>query len=153
MNAKLDRLIHPDDQVRIVDAIRAAERRTSGELKVHLEERCAERDPHVRAQHLFDRLGLHRTRDRNAVLIYVATRDRRFALLGDVGIGEPPSAPFWADAQARMAIAFRRGALGEGIVAAIASIGDQLQRRFPAEAGRRNQIENDISTDDGEASG
>jgi uncharacterized membrane protein len=150
MAGPLDKLLHPTDQTRIVEAIKTAERLTSGEIKVHVEARCTTGDPYTRAVQLFERLGLHRTRDRNGVLIYVAARDRRFSLIGDVGINEAVGSAFWADAVERMSIAFRRGAFGEGIVAAIQSVGDRLKERFPPRADDRNELPNDISTSDGE---
>src|SRR5688572_24614246 len=116
MAGPLDKVIHPKEQLRILEAIRNAERLTGGELKVHIEGRCPVPDPVKRAQELFSKLGVTRTKDRNGVLVYVATRERRFAIIGDQGIGEDPSSPYWEDARQKMTIAFRRGAYGDGIV-------------------------------------
>lgn len=148
MAGALDKVLHPTDQTRIVDAIKAAERLTSGEIKVHVEGRCPAPDPMKRAQELFHKLGLTRTKERNGVLIYVATRDRRFTLLGDSGIHEEVGSEFWADAVQKMSIAFRRGAFGDGIVGAIQSVAARLQKRFPRQADDKNEIDNDISTDE-----
>lgn len=148
MAGPLDKVLHPTDQRRIIDAIRAAERVTSGEIKVHVEGRCLGGDPLKRAQELFTRLGLQRTRERNGVLIYVAVRDRRFSLLGDTGINEEVGSQFWKEAADRMTIAFRRGAFGDGICGAIQSISQRLQKRFPRAADDKNQIDNEISTDE-----
>lgn len=146
----LDRLLHPRVQREIVDAIRAAELHTTGELKVHVEARCRAADPYSRAVQLFEQLGVHRTVGRNGVLIYVAVHDRRFAIVGDSGLGEPHGSEFWAEANRRMSIAFRRGAAGEGIVGALRALGERLSKRFPARAGAagRNQVENELSTED-----
>ncbi len=144
----LDRLLHPRDQRDIIQAVRTAELHTSGEIKVHVEARCLAADPYTRAVQLFEKLGLHRTLARNGVLIYVATHDRRFSIIGDSGIGEPPGAAFWTEAMRPLSIALRRGASGEGIVAAIRVLGERLNKRFPARPGDKDEIDNEISTED-----
>ncbi len=147
MAGPLDKVIHPFDQKRIIDAIASAERLTSGEIAVHVEGRCAAPEPKDRAAELFQKLGVTRTQDRNGVLIYVAVRDRRFALMGDSAIDEPPASPFWQDANKRLTIALRRGAVGDGICGAIAAVGQQLCKRFPRSAEHKNQLENELTTD------
>jgi len=148
MPGPLDKVIHPIDQKRIVNAIAAAERLCSAEIKVHVEGRCISNDPQKRAAELFPKLGVQRTAERNGVLIYVATRDRRFAIMGDVGINEEPASRFWEEARQRMTFAFRRGAFGDGICGAISSVGTQMQKRFPRTADDKNELDNEISTDE-----
>lgn len=147
MDRRLDKVLHPTDQTKIVDAIRVAERSTSGEVKVHVELRCPG-DPYKRAVELFARLGLTKTRDRNAVLIYVAVRDRKFTILGDSGIHEEVGSAFWADAVQKMRVSFARGAFGEGIAAAVQSVGQRMAKKFPRKADDVNEIDNEITTDD-----
>jgi uncharacterized membrane protein len=149
----LDRLLHPREQQEIVAAIRVAEQTTTGEIRVHVEARCRAADPYSRAVELFDKLGLHRTEARNGVLIYAATHDRRYAVIGDVGIGEPQGSEFWAEAQRRLSIAFRRGAFGEGLIGAVRAVAEKLQKRFPwrpdpYRAANKDELENEISTED-----
>jgi uncharacterized membrane protein len=144
--AQLDRLISKSEQERVVAAIRAAEKQTSGEIKVHVEARCVGK-PWPRALALFAQLGLEKTRDRNAVLIYVAVRSRKFALLGDVGIHEEVGSQFWSEAAGRMQGAFRRGALGDGLVGAVEAIGARLAQKFPPRPDDQNEISDEISTD------
>ncbi len=150
MPGMLDKVLHPTDQQKIVDAIRAAERVTSGEIKVHVEARCPGGDAYHRGTELFTRLGLTKTKERNAVLIYVATRDRMFSILGDVGIHEEVGSGFWADAVQRMKVAFARGAFGEGISGAIQSVGSRMAKKFPRRADDVNEIDNEITTADTE---
>lgn len=152
----LDRLIHPREQQEIIDAIRSAELSTTGEIKVHVEAICPAADPYTRAVSLFEKLGLHRTESRNGILVYAATHDRRYALVGDVGIGEPQGTEFWSDATKLMSIAFRRGSYGEGITSAVRALGERLARKFPWRpvlAGgngslNKDELENAISTED-----
>ena len=148
MAGPLDKVLHPTDQTKIVDAIRNAERVTSGEVKVHVELRCPGGDPYKRAVDLFQRLGLTKTKDRNAVLIYVATRDRKFTIIGDKGIHEEVGSAFWADAVQRMKVAFARGAFGEGISGAVQSVGQRMASKFPRKADDVNEIDNEITTDE-----
>jgi uncharacterized membrane protein len=150
MAGMLDKVLHPTDQTKIVDAIRNAERVTSGEIKVHVEARVPGGDPYKRAVELFQRLGLTKTKERNAVLIYVATRDRKFSILGDSGIHEEVGSAFWAEAVQRMRVAFTRGAFGEGISGAVQSVGSRLAKRFPRRVDDINEIDNEITTDDTE---
>jgi uncharacterized membrane protein len=148
MAGRLDKVLHPSDQLKIVDAIRAAERVTAGEVKVHVELRCPGGDAYKRAVDLFARLGLTKTKERNAVLIYVATRDRKFSIIGDQGIHEEVGSAFWADAVQRMKVAFARGAFGEGIAGAVQSVGQRMAKKFPRKVDDVNEIDNEITTDD-----
>ncbi len=115
---------------------------------MHVEGKCPGSVALPRAQALFAKLGLERTRERNGVLIYVATADRRFAVIGDTGIHEEVGSQFWAEAVARMGAAFRQGAFGDGLVGAIESVGKRLAERFPPKPGGVNQLGDDISTDE-----
>lgn len=144
--SKLDKLIPPADQSRIIAAIQSAEKLSSGQIKVHVEARCPGGDPYARAVALFGELGLQKTRDRNAVLLYVATRDRRFALVGDSGIHEEVGSQFWAEASTRLTEAFRRGAFGDGLCGAIEAVGARLAARFPPRSDGSNEIDDGIST-------
>ncbi len=143
--SKLDALLPRPDQARVVAAIGAAEKTTSGEIKVHVEARCKS-DPYARAVALFAKLGLHETREHNAVLIYVAVQDRKYALLGDSGIHEEVGSQFWSEAAAKMQQAFTRGALGDGIVGAVEAVGARLAQKFPPHADDKNEISDAIST-------
>ena len=146
--ALVDQLLGTDDQKRIVAAIGAAEQRTSGEIKVHVEAKCPGGDAMARAQALFARLGLTKTRERNGVIVYVATADKKFALFGDQGIHEEVGSQFWSDAAQRMTDSFKKGAFGDGIVGAIESIGARLAAKFPHRADDQNELSDEISTSD-----
>ena len=143
MSASLEELLPASEQERVVAAIRRAEGKTSGQVKVHLDARCIG-PARRRAERLFVRLGLSGTRHRNAVLLYVAVRDHKYAILGDSGIHEAVGGSFWESAAARMKDAFARGALGDGLVGAIEAIGEKLAERFPP-GQTSNEISDDIS--------
>ena len=144
MAASLDDLLPRADQERVAAAIRDAESRTSGEIKVHLDERCPG-DAMERAKALFAALGLTRTAACNGVLVYLAVRDRKYAILGDSGIHGAAGPAFWDEAAARMRACFARGALGDGLCAAIAAVGERLAAAFPRRADDQNELSDDIS--------
>ncbi|HZS41754.1 MAG TPA: TPM domain-containing protein [Polyangia bacterium] len=148
MAGALDKVLHPSDQVRVLDAIKLAERATSVEIKVHVEGRCPGGDAGKRALDLFKALAVNRTKRRNGVLIYVAVRERRFAIQGDTGIHERADSSYWPDAVQRMTFAFGRGAFGEGIVGAIQAVARRLAPRFPHSPDDQNEVDNDITTDE-----
>lgn len=148
MSKTLDRLIAPVDQARIVEAIKQAELRTSGEVKVHIEARCPGGDAYQRGTAVFEKLGMTATELRNGVLFYVAIDDHKFALLGDRGIHEAVGAQFWADCAAILRDEFRRGAFAEGLVRAIALVGERLEKHFPRASDDKNELSDDISSDE-----
>src|SRR5688572_10459723 len=78
----------------VLAAITAAEARTSGELRLHLENFCPGNEVHVAAR-IFTSLGMHKTAERNGVLIYIATVSHKIAIVGDKGIHEKLGTAFW----------------------------------------------------------
>ena len=78
-------LLRKENKARLVKAIGTAEKNTSGEIRVHLEQVC-KGDPYLRAAYVFSRLGMFNTKDRNGVLIYMAMKSHKFAIVGDSGI-------------------------------------------------------------------
>jgi uncharacterized membrane protein len=149
-NSRLDRLLPPGDQARLVAAIRSAETTTSGQIRLHLEERCPG-EPRTRAEALFVHLGLGSTRERNGVLIYVAVADRKYAILGDAGIHGATEPNFWQVAAGRMIERLAHGQLAEGLIAGITAVGAELAARFPPRKERLNELPDEISTGDASA--
>lgn len=138
----------PDEQQRIVDAIRQAETATSGEIRVHVEPNCPAADPLQRAIDVFARLGMHRTKAQNGVLFYVAHVDRKFAVLGDKGIDAVVPTGFWEGTKDLLRGHFARGEYVEGLTAGIERAGQQLRQYFPYDgATDTNELSDDISTD------
>ncbi len=131
----------------ITRAITEAERRTSGELCVHVTPYCRG-DVMERARHTFDQLQLYRTEHRNAVLIYVAFVDRRFAILGDRGIDERVPDGFWDDAAALLKRYLKAGLPVDGICRTVALLGEHLAAYFPAQRDDVNELSNDVTFDE-----
>ena len=131
---------------RLVQAIRIAERLTSGEIRLFVESRCSYVDPMDRAKEAFISLDMGKTRLRNGVLVYVATKDRQFAILGDQGIHEKVGDDFWAKEAALLISHFQENHIIEGIEACIEEIGASLRAFFPHEAGNdANELPDDIA--------
>lgn len=133
-----------EQQQQIVHAITEAEKRTSGEIRVHLEDTCSG-DPVQRAQTLFHKLGMHKTDLHNGVLIYLAVRDRQFAIIGDAGIDAKVPSDFWVSVRNAMLEKFVQGAFADGLVIAIHEAGEKLAVYFPISDNDRNEVSNEIS--------
>src|ERR1700761_5775804 len=108
-------IFNDEEQLRIRKAIEDAEKHTSGQIRVCIEKTCSE-DVLDRAAKYFYQLDMHKTRLRNGVLIYVATVDRKFAIIGDAGINKVVPDDFWDDTKEKMLDQFKYGKLVEGIV-------------------------------------
>ena len=136
------------DDDRIVAAIREAEARSRGEVRVHVSNHPVE-DARAAAVAVFERLGMTSTKERNGVLLFVAPESRSFAVLGDQAIHERCGEGFWTAVAEAMSGEFRAGRFTEGIVAGVARIGAELERHFPRRPGEtdRNELPDAVSRD------
>ena len=123
----------------IAAAIRKAESETSGEIRVHVEGRCPG-DPTGRAREIFAALGMHRTTRRNGVLLYLAVRDRRLAVVGDEGIHRAVPDRFWEGIAVEMERHFGTGRFLGGLLSGIERIGAELASHFPGTPDDRNEL-------------
>ncbi len=134
----------PEEEQLIISAIRKAESKTSGEIRVHLE-----KDPNnaalKEAKRVFRRLGMHKTENRNGVLIILLPQKKTFAIIGDEGIDQRVDADFWDSERDLMQGYFREGQFCAGLVAAIDKIGEKLKLFFPYEEDDINELPDDIS--------
>lgn len=136
-----------DDRV-IIAAIEEAERHTSGEIRVHIENQCPE-EVLDRAAYWFQKLGMHRTKQRNGVLIYLALLDHKFAIIVDVGIHQKVPSDFWEKTKEEMLQYFRKGEITQGLEKGILQVGYQLQEHFPYDPHTdENELSNEISRND-----
>jgi uncharacterized membrane protein len=103
-----------------------------------------------RSAKYFHQLDMHKTRLRNGVLIYVATVDRRFAIIGDAGINKVVPGNFWDNAKEQMLAQFKYGNLVEGIVTGVSIAGESLKKYFPHQSDDSNEISDDVAFMDGE---
>ena len=142
MNAFLEKL----QDTEVVSAIRHAEGRTSGEIRVFIS-RSATQDPVKAAGLQFERLGMTRTEERNGVLVYLAPESRRFAIIGDKGIHERCGEAFWHEVAEEMGKEFRDGQFTRGLVHGIHRAGELLARHFPRQPDDRNELPDAVERD------
>ena len=134
----------PLEQEEIRLAINNAELDTSGEIRVHVENSC-KGDVLDRAAYVFKQLGMEKTELRNGVLIYLAVKSRKFAIIGDKGINSVVPAGFWDKIQQEMLDSFRRNDFCAGLCKAIESVGVNLKKFFPYQKDDVNELTDDIS--------
>jgi len=138
-------LLAEEEQAMITSAVRAAEQKTSGEIRVYLESHCKFVNPLDRAVQVFQALKMDATEHRNAVLVYVAIKDRQLAVFADEGIYEKAGSTFWNEAVAKMLAHFNKSNYGQGIAAIVHEIGFTLQANFPYDGQTdKNELPDDI---------
>jgi uncharacterized membrane protein len=141
-----DEFLKKLDRDRLMAAIGAAEQATSGEIRVHVQPKAGGEIRAV-AERTFERLGMAKTELRNGVLLFIASQEQRFVILGDAGIDAKVPAGFWDEIAARLTIRFRAGEFTEGIVEAVEAAGQHLKTYFPRSADDVNELPDDISVD------
>jgi uncharacterized membrane protein len=129
---------------RVVQAIRDAEAKTSGEIRVYIQRGSLKGDVLAAAQKRFHKLGLHRTHERNAVLIFVAPRAHKFAVVGDRAIHEKCGEEFWQRLVEGMRAHFKNEKFSHAIVEAIEETGKVLAAHFPKTRAARNELSDEI---------
>lgn len=133
------------DHARVEAAVAAAERRTSGEIRV-LVSRVTVEDPVAEAETQFARLGMHATSARNGVLILLAPRSRAYAVIGDRAIHEKCGDAFWSELAAAMGAAFKRGDFTAGLVLGVERAGELLAAHFPRRSDDLNELSDKVET-------
>lgn len=114
-----------------MEAIQQAETRTSGEVRLFVESKCRFMNPIDRAKEIFSQLGMEKTKDRNATLVYVAVKDHQAAVLGDEGIHRKVGQQYWEEEVKKMLQYFRQQQLAKGLCLCINDIGEALHQHFP----------------------
>jgi len=139
--------LHAEEQALVKAAVAQAELLTSGEIRVYVEGRLPlfQRDPYRRARHLFGKLGMHATAERNGVLVYLAIRSQRFAIVGDEELNRRVGDAFWRETADAMANHFREDHFGEGLALAVKAVGEHLGRHFPRKDDDVNELSDDIA--------
>lgn len=132
------------DHARIVQAIREAERNTSGEIRVFVQRGNLKANPLIAAQRKFHQLGMHKTRERNAVLLFVAPRAHRFAVVGDKAIHEKCGDEFWQRIVERMQTHFQNEKFSDALLEAVNEVGSVLTRHFPQTGRNTNELPDDL---------
>lgn len=132
------------EEEEIVEAIRSAEKQTSGEIRVHIENKSPG-DIFDRAMDVFHELKMDKTKQQNGVLIYVAVKDRNFIIYGDNGINNVVPPHFWESTKDEIVAEFKKGNYKQGLINGILKAGEQLKKHFPYKESEGNQLSDDIS--------
>lgn len=127
----------------IGDAIKRAEKNTSGEIRLYVEDKCKE-DVLDHTAFLFGELEMHKTELRNGVLFYLAMQDHKFAILGDGGINAKVPGDFWKHIKEAMLNHFKSGNFAEGLEQGIEMAGKALAEHFPYQDGDVNELSDEI---------
>lgn len=133
------------EKEQILEAVRRAEKRTSGEVRVYVENKCRFVDALDRAAEMFFSLKMEQTQLRNAVVIYIALKDKQVAIFGDEGIHQKVTTVFWKEEVAKMLRHFSSEHIAQGIVQVTCDIGEVLYQHFPYdEKTDKNELPDDI---------
>ena len=141
---KLEKYFSKEEKRDIESAIKEAELNTSGEIRVHIEEKLAG-DPLDRATYIFEKLSMHKTNLRNGILFYMAIESHKFAILGDAGINAKVPDNFWDNIREKMQESFAVGRYCQGLITGIILTGEQLKKHFPFQSDDINELSDEIS--------
>ena len=137
-------LLTKEERKRVAQAIAQAEQATSSEIRVHLEDHIEE-DVLDHAAYIFEELGMHRTADRNGILIYICVADRQMAVIGDKGINEKVPEGFWNGVIEALRRNFQGGNFAAGLIEAVEMVGELTSTHFPRRGNDRNELSNEVS--------
>ena len=142
--SKVEDFLTEEEENEIVEAIRVAEKNTSGEIRVHLE-KTTQLDPYDRALEVFNELKMDETQLKNGVLIYIAVADKTFVICGDQGINDIVTNDFWDSTKDIMVSHFKNGNFKQGLIDGILKAGEELKKHFPWSEDDTNELSNEIS--------
>lgn len=142
--SELQVFLKPDQESKVVEAIKEAELNTSGEIRVHIEAH-SDMDPMDRAKAVFAQLEMHKTEARNGVLFYVGVQDHSFVILGDQGIDQKVDDDFWESTKDLVLSNFKNGDFDKGLIEGILEAGKQLKAYFPFQSDDENELSDEIS--------
>ncbi len=137
-------LFSKDQETRITTAIGVAEKGTSAEIKIHIDKHC-KANPLDKAVEKFFALKMEETAARNGVLIYLAYKDRKVAIIGDKGINEVVDNDFWDSTYSIMKSEFAKGDICQGLCMAVENVGEKLKQFFPYQEDDINELSDEIS--------
>ncbi len=142
--SKIEGFLSAKDEEEIIEAIKTAEKNTSGEIRIHIEE-SSKIDILDRTLELFHYLKMDNTKLQNGVLIYVAITDKSFAIYGGKGINDVVATNFWDSTKDIMQTNFKNGDFKQGLIDGVLKAGEQLEKYFPWQADDENELPNEIS--------
>lgn len=142
--SKTEDFLTKEEEQEIVQAIVTAEKNTSGEIRVHIEE-TSEKPPLERAKEVFSTLEMYKTEARNGVLFYIGVANKGFAILGDEGINNVVETDFWDCTKDLVLEHFKNKEFKKGLVEGVLRAGEKLKHYFPYQSDDTNELSNEIS--------
>jgi len=142
--SKIEDFLTADEEQKLIESIKIAEKNTSGEIRVHIE-KSTEKPPMERALEVFHFLKMDSTQLRNGVLIFIAVESKKFAILGDEGINNKVPENFWESEKELVLSYFSKGEFTKGLELAILEVGKKLKEFFPYESHDTDELSNEIS--------
>ncbi len=133
-----------EQQHLMVQAVQQAEKNTSGEIRIFVESKCEYMDAVDRAKEIFFNLKMEKTKDRNAVLLYIALDDRQLALFADEGIYQRLGQQYWDEKVKKITGAFTKDDYTGGVCHVVIEIGEALKTEFPYQSDDKNELPDDI---------
>ena len=149
----MERELHPkkfftkEEESQIIQAIKQAEKTTSGELRIHLA-RQIKKGPVQEAVRIFKLLGMHKTQQRNGCLVLIGLKSKKVAVIGDKGINDKVGDNFWDDVVQVMISRFKKEEYSQGLAQAILMIGEKLKLYFPYAKDDVNELPDEISKEE-----
>jgi len=142
--SKVEDFLTAEQEQTVIKAIKAAEKNTSGEIRVHIE-KTTEKPPMERALEVFYSLEMDKTEQRNGVLFYIAVESKNFAILGDEGINKLVPKDFWNSEKELVLSYFAKAEFTKGLKLAILEVGKKLKEFFPYQSDDTNELSDEIS--------
>jgi len=144
--SKAEAFFSKKEEKQIISAIKKAEKNTSGEIRIHIDE-SSESDCFVRAKQAFIALKMDNTKNRNGVLFYISAIEKEFAICGDVGIDKLTPADFWEEIKDIIIFHFKKNEFVMGLTKGIEMTGESLRKYFPFEDDDIDELPDEISYD------
>lgn len=144
MSTAVEAFLNAEQEKQVVEAIRLAEKQTSGEIRVHLES-CETDDAYKRAQEVFHLLKMDNTKEGNGVILYVAVNLKKFVVYGDAGINKIVGDDFWNSTRDLIQAQFKQRKFDQGLIEGIQEIGRVLKEHFPWDTNDENELSDEIS--------
>ncbi len=139
-----EEFLSPIEEKQIVQAIKKAEKNTSGEIRVHLEKK-AQKSGQERALEVFFELGMQHTAQKNGILFYIDTDNKVFSIIGDEGINRVVPDDFWESIKEKIIRQFKNGNYVNGLIEGIEEVGEKLKKYFPYQTDDINELPDEIS--------
>ena len=144
MSSRAEAFLSAEEEEKVVEAIRIAEKATSGEIRVHLES-YDNKEVYKRAQEVFHLLKMDNTKQENGVILYIAVNLKKFVIYGDRGINDIVGADFWNSTRDLIQKNFKQGKFDQGLIDGIKEIGRVLKAHFPWDVNDENELSDEIS--------